>query len=49
MSVAAIVAVACAGAVFGIAAGYWLPPHGRIPTRNRLEPNRRILLPFTGQ
>ena len=49
MSIAVILVVACAGALFGIAAGYWLPPHGRIPTRNRLEPDRRILLPFTGQ
>ena len=33
----------------GIAAGYWLPPHGRLPARNRPRPVRRILLPFTGQ
>jgi hypothetical protein len=49
MTVAVILAVACASALLGIAAGYWLPPHGRLPARNRLEPNRRILLPFTGQ
>jgi nucleotide-binding universal stress UspA family protein len=44
-----IVAVACASALLGIAAGYWLPPHGRLPARNRLQGGRRILLPFTGQ
>ena len=49
MIVALVFAVACAGALLGIAAGYWLPPHGRLPARNRLQPDRRILLPFTGQ
>jgi nucleotide-binding universal stress UspA family protein len=49
VSVGAIVAVACAGALLGIAAGYWLPPHGRLPARNRLQGGRRILLPFTGE
>jgi hypothetical protein len=44
-----IVAVACGGALLGIAAGYWLPPHGRRPARNRLPEGRRILLPFTGE
>ncbi len=33
----------------GIAAGYWLPPHGRLAARDRPRPVRRILLPFTGQ
>ena len=32
----------------GLAAGYWLPPHGRLPGRHRPRPVRRILLPFTG-
>ena len=45
--IAVIVGVACL--VIGVAAGYWLPPHGRLPTRNRPRPVRRILLPFTGQ
>jgi nucleotide-binding universal stress UspA family protein len=49
VSAAVIVAVACAGALVGIAAGYWLPPHGRRPARERLPGGRRILLPFTGQ
>jgi nucleotide-binding universal stress UspA family protein len=49
MSVALILGVGCASALLGIAAGYWLPPHGRLPARNRIEPSRRILLPFTGQ
>ena len=33
----------------GVAAGYWLPPHGHTPRRDRPLPARRILLPFTGQ
>jgi nucleotide-binding universal stress UspA family protein len=49
MTVALILGVGCASALLGIAAGYWLPPHGRLPARNRIEPGRRILLPFTGQ
>jgi nucleotide-binding universal stress UspA family protein len=50
MSAALIVIVGCAGALLGIGAGYWLPPHGRHPARNRLLPEgRRILLPFTGE
>jgi nucleotide-binding universal stress UspA family protein len=48
MSLAAIAAIACVAALVGIAAGYWLPPHGRLPAGNRLHPDRRILLPFTG-
>jgi nucleotide-binding universal stress UspA family protein len=49
MSAFVIVAVACVGALLGIAAGYWLPPHGRRAARDRPRPVRRILLPFTGQ
>jgi hypothetical protein len=49
VSFAEALGVGCASALLGIAAGYWLPPHGRLPARNRLQPNRRILLPFTGQ
>jgi len=44
-----ILGVGCAAALLGIAAGYWLPPHGRLPARDRPRPVRRILLPFTGQ
>jgi hypothetical protein len=49
MSASAIVVIAAGGALLGIAAGYWLPPHGRLPSRNRPQPVRRILLPFTGR
>jgi hypothetical protein len=49
MSAAVIFIIAAGGVLVGIAAGYWLPPHGRIPGRNRPRPVRRILLPFTGQ
>lgn len=49
MSVFAAVAIACVAALAGIAAGYWLPPHGRRVARDRPRPVRRILLPFTGQ
>ena len=33
----------------GLAAGFWLPPHGRRPQRDRSTAVKRILLPFTGQ
>jgi nucleotide-binding universal stress UspA family protein len=49
VSVWAILGVACAGALVGIAAGYWLPPHGLRPARSRPQGGRRILLPFTGE
>jgi len=49
MSAGAIAAIVAGGVLLGIAAGYWLPPHGRMPGRNRPRPVRRILLPFTGQ
>lgn len=49
MSAASIFIIAAGGILAGIAAGYWLPPHGRLPARNRPRPVRRILLPFTGQ
>lgn len=49
MSIFALLGVACGAALLGIAAGYWLPPHGRIPARERTPDDRRILLPFTGQ
>jgi nucleotide-binding universal stress UspA family protein len=41
-----VVGVACLAA--GLAAGYWLPPHGRRPSSDRPLPVKRILLPFTG-
>jgi hypothetical protein len=42
--------VALAGILAGLAAGFWLPPHGRLPRRDRsTAPVRRILLPFTGE
>jgi nucleotide-binding universal stress UspA family protein len=37
------------GAIAGVVIGFWLPPHGRLPFRDRPRPVRRILLPFTGQ
>ncbi len=49
MSVFAVIAIAAAAALAGIAAGYWLPPHGRRPQRESPRAVRRILLPFTGQ
>jgi nucleotide-binding universal stress UspA family protein len=49
MSAVLIVVVAIVALAVGLAAGYWLPPHGYRPTRNRPRPVRRILLPFTGQ
>ena len=48
-AVVIIVAVVVALGV-GLAAGYWLRPHGRRPRRAAATPAvRRILLPFTGQ
>jgi nucleotide-binding universal stress UspA family protein len=49
VSTAAIVLVACGGILLGVAAGYWLPPHGRLRAKERPRPVRRILLPFAGQ
>jgi nucleotide-binding universal stress UspA family protein len=43
-----IALIVLAALVLGLAAGYWLPPHGRLPSRHRPRPVRRILLPFTG-
>lgn len=48
MSVFAVLGIACAAALAGIAAGWFLPPHGRRPARDRPRPVRSILLPFTG-
>jgi nucleotide-binding universal stress UspA family protein len=49
MSLVIVIAVAVACLAIGLAAGFWLPPHGRRPARDRPRPVRRILLPFTGQ
>jgi nucleotide-binding universal stress UspA family protein len=49
MNALVIVLIAIAGVLLGIAAGYWLPPHGRLSARERPRPVRRILLPFSGQ
>jgi nucleotide-binding universal stress UspA family protein len=46
-----VFAIAAGGALLGIAAGYWLPPHGLRPGRAKrgAAPVRRILLPFSGE
>lgn len=49
MTVVIVVVVALVALGVGIAAGFWLPPHGRRPSRQRATPVKRILLPFTGQ
>jgi hypothetical protein len=49
VSVYAALGIGCAAALLGIAAGWWLPPHGRRVQRDRPRPVRNILLPFTGQ
>jgi hypothetical protein len=49
MSTPVMIGVAACGLILGIAAGYWLPPNGRLARRDRPRPVRRILLPFTGQ
>jgi nucleotide-binding universal stress UspA family protein len=48
MNALVIVLAVLGGVLLGIAAGYWLPPNGRLPRRDRPRPVRRILLPFTG-
>jgi hypothetical protein len=48
VSTGVTIAVGIAGLLVGLAAGFWLPPHGRRPARDgRPQPVRRILLPFT--
>lgn len=43
-----IAIVAIGALLVGIAAGYWLPPHGRAPRHGRrAAPVRHILFPFT--
>jgi nucleotide-binding universal stress UspA family protein len=48
MTVATGAIIAAVGIAIGLVAGYWLPPHGRRPSRERPLTVRRILLPFTG-
>ncbi|HEY2162126.1 MAG TPA: universal stress protein [Solirubrobacteraceae bacterium] len=48
MTVVVIVVVAVVALGIGLAAGFWLPPHGRRPARDPSAPVRRILLPFSG-
>ncbi len=47
--IAVAIIVAVIGIVAGLAIGYWLPPHGARPSRERPVAVRRILIPFTGQ
>jgi nucleotide-binding universal stress UspA family protein len=47
MSAGLIIAIA-ATLVIGLAAGWWLPPHGRRPAVDRASAVRNILLPYTG-
>lgn len=49
MTVAFVVLAGAGGIALGIAMGYWLPPNGRRPARERPITVRRILLPFTGR
>jgi Universal stress protein family len=49
MSIGVVIAIALGCLAIGVAAGFWLPPHGRRPARDRPRAVRRILLPFTGQ
>ena len=47
MTIGIAVGLLVGGAVVGIVVGFWLPPHGRLPFRDRPRTVRRILLPFT--
>ena len=47
LALATAIALVCFG--MGLAAGFWLLPHGGRAARDRPRPVRRILLPFTGQ
>lgn len=49
MSTAVVVAIAVACLVVGLALGYWFPHRGRRIRRERSQPVRRILLPFTAE
>jgi nucleotide-binding universal stress UspA family protein len=49
MTAGLAILVALVSLVLGVAAGFWLPPHGRRPARDRRPDVKRILLPFTGR
>jgi nucleotide-binding universal stress UspA family protein len=49
VSAALVIGLIAAALLAGVAGGFWLPPHGRRPSRDRPRPVRSILLPFTGQ
>ena len=50
MTVVLVVVIAVAGVLVGIAAGYWLPPHGRLPCAQPLPwPCAGSCLPFSGE
>jgi nucleotide-binding universal stress UspA family protein len=49
MSIALAIGIPIVTLIAGLAAGFWLPPHGRRPSKDRPKPVRSILLPFTGQ
>ena len=47
MTAAVAIGVGLAGLSIGLAAGFWLPPHGRRPRTDRPRAVKRILLPVT--
>jgi nucleotide-binding universal stress UspA family protein len=49
MNAVVIVALGVGCLAVGLAAGWRLPPHGRVPRAERPRPVHSILLPFTGQ
>jgi nucleotide-binding universal stress UspA family protein len=49
MSIALAIGIPIVTLIAGLAAGYWIPPHGRRLSKDRPRPVRSILLPFTGQ
>jgi nucleotide-binding universal stress UspA family protein len=48
MTILQLIGCAAVALLAGLGLGYWLPPHGRAPARERAVTVRRILLPFTG-
>ena len=48
MSALVVILVGIVCLLVGIGVGFWLPPHGRRPGKDRPKPVKRILLPFTG-
>jgi nucleotide-binding universal stress UspA family protein len=49
MNAVLVTGVALLCLALGLAAGWWLPPHGRRPGKDRPRAVRRILVPFTGR